>query len=131
MMVLGRGLPFPLWAIQEQIAAALDVIVQHVQLSDGTRRITHITAVHGARDGRVVLQDVFTFKSGGVDKRGKVEGSFVLGIAEPPWMQRVRRAAPALVSGLFDREKTMRSPGPRSKSTRLSEEDIHTDISRR
>lgn len=59
MMVLSRGLPYPLWAIQQQIASGLDFIVQQARLADGTRRVTHITAVQGTADNAVLLQDIF------------------------------------------------------------------------
>ncbi len=104
MMVLSRGLPFPLWAIQKQIASAIDLVVQHAQLPDGSRKVTHITAVQEAREGLVVLEDVFTYAN----------GHFAAGIVEPRFMTRVRRAAAPLVAGLFEKDKhdrTMRSAG--------------------
>jgi pilus assembly protein CpaF len=111
MMVLGRGLPFPLWAIQNQIASAIDIVVQHAQLSDGTRRITHITSVEAARDGEVVLKDVFTFEQRGTTKQGIVDGHFVRGADDPVCMPQLRRVAPELVTSKMDR--TLRSTGSR------------------
>jgi len=143
MMVLGRGLPFPLWAIHEQIASAIDVIVQHAQLADGSRKVTHVTAVQGARDGRVELQNVFTFESQGVDKRGRIEGAFHVGSVEPTFMPKIRRVAAPLVAGLFERHgRTMRSAGSRSKhesfattqqmsAPKIRDEEVKTEVSRR
>jgi pilus assembly protein CpaF len=104
MMILARGLSFPLWAIQQQIASAIDVIVQHAQMPDGTRRVMNITAVQEARDDTIVLEDVFAF-----DSR---TGHFTTGTVEPVWLGRVRRAAPDLVRGLFE-ERPMRSTSAR------------------
>ena len=59
MMVLARGLPYPLWAIQQQIASGVDFIIQMARLPDGTRRTTHITAVQGTKDDAVLLQDIY------------------------------------------------------------------------
>ncbi len=115
-------LPFPLWAIQNQIASALDVVVQHAQLSDGTRRITHITSVEGTHQGAVVLKDVFTFEQRGITKQGVIDGQFVRGNDEPICMPQLHRVTPELVSGLFDQrsasepgkvDRTMRSTGSR------------------
>ena len=59
MMVLARGLPYPLWAIQNQIGAGIDFIVQQAQLPDGTRKVTNITAVQGTANDSVTLEDIF------------------------------------------------------------------------
>lgn len=120
LMVLARGLPFPLWAIQQQIASAIDLIVQHTQLADGRRRVTHVTAIQGVHDGNVVLEDIFRFEQGGLDAKGKIEGRFTVGSIEPTWMPKLRRAAPTLVDGLFDdtAERTIPPPPPsRSEHT--------------
>lgn len=61
LMVLSRGLPYPLWAIQTQICNAIDIIVQHAMMPDGARRVTEITAVQGTSEDSVVLQDIFKF----------------------------------------------------------------------
>ena len=114
MMVLGRGLPFPLWAIQAQIAAAIHVIVQHAQLADGTRRVTNITAVQGVREGQVILEDIFTFDVRGIAPNGMIDGAFTQRSTEPVWLPKLRTVMPDLVASLFDRrERTMRTTGSR------------------
>ncbi|MGY1987742.1 CpaF family protein, partial [Blastococcus sp. SYSU DS0669] len=58
----------PLRAIREQIASAVDVVVQLTRLRDGTRRVTHVTEVQGMEGETVTLQDAFLFDySAGVD----------------------------------------------------------------
>ena len=62
------GMDLPLRAIREQIASAVDVIVQLTRLRDGTRRVTHVTEVQGMEGETVTLQDAFLFDySAGVD----------------------------------------------------------------
>ncbi|HZO13292.1 MAG TPA: CpaF family protein [Polyangiaceae bacterium] len=61
MMVLTRGLPFPMWAIQRQIASAVHLIVQCALLRDGTRRVTHISEVAGIQNDQVQLNDIYQF----------------------------------------------------------------------
>jgi pilus assembly protein CpaF len=61
LMVLMRGLKIPLQAIQRQLAGAIDLIVQHALLPDGTRRITHITEVAGMGKEQVKLRDIYRF----------------------------------------------------------------------
>ncbi|MFI5936849.1 CpaF family protein [Actinoplanes sp. NPDC051494] len=60
-MVLMGGLDLPLRAIRDQIAAAVDVILQVSRLKDGSRRITHISEVVGMESDVVSLQDLFLF----------------------------------------------------------------------
>ncbi len=67
-LVLMAGMDLPLRAIREQIASAVDVVVQLTRLRDGTRRVTHVTEVQGMEGETVTLQDAFLFDySAGVD----------------------------------------------------------------
>jgi pilus assembly protein CpaF len=69
------GMDLPLRAIREQIASAVDVVVQLTRLRDGTRRVTHVTEVQGMEGETVTLQDAFLFDySAGVDASGKFLG---------------------------------------------------------
>jgi pilus assembly protein CpaF len=52
------GMDLPLRAIREQIASAVDVVVQLTRLRDGTRRVTHVTEVQGMEGETVTLPDV-------------------------------------------------------------------------
>jgi pilus assembly protein CpaF len=75
-MVLTGGVDLPVRAIREQIASAVNVIVQQTRFSCGTRKITAITEVVGMdyEEGTVLLQDIFTFRQDGYDAQGKVKG---------------------------------------------------------
>ena len=74
-MVLMAGLDLPVRAIREQLASAIDVIVQLTRLRDGTRRVTHVTEVQGMEGDVIVLQDVFLFDFGmGVADDGRFLG---------------------------------------------------------
>ena len=71
-MTLMAGFDLPVRAIREQMASALDLIVQLTRLRDGTRRITHITEVQGMEGDVITLQDIFLFDFGmGVDEHGR------------------------------------------------------------
>ena len=74
-MVLMAGLDLPQRAIREQMASAINLIVQQARLKDGTRRITHITEVDGMEGDIVTLQDVYLFDfRAGVDEHGAYRG---------------------------------------------------------
>ncbi|MBA2299440.1 MAG: CpaF family protein, partial [Chloroflexi bacterium] len=61
-MVLMAGVDLPLRAIREQVASAVDLIVQQSRLKDGTRKIVNITEVQGMEGDVIVMQDVFVFE---------------------------------------------------------------------
>ncbi len=74
-LVLMAGFDLPVRAIREQMASAIDVIVQLTRLRDGTRRVTHITEVQGMEGDVITLQDIFLFDFGaGVDEHGRYRG---------------------------------------------------------
>ncbi len=74
-LVLMAGMDLPLRAIREQVASAIDLIVQIQRLRDGSRRITHVTEVVGMEGDTVVLQDAFLFDhQAGFDENGHHNG---------------------------------------------------------
>jgi pilus assembly protein CpaF len=73
-MVLMSGMELPSKAIREQIASAVDIIVQESRLSDGSRKIVAISEVVGMEGQQIVMQDIFEFRQTGVDENGKVQG---------------------------------------------------------
>ena len=75
-MVLMAGMDLPVRAIREQIASAVDLIVQQSRLRDGSRKITHLTEVQGMEGDVITLQDIFVFDQTGCDEQGKVIGRF-------------------------------------------------------
>ncbi|MBN1172016.1 MAG: CpaF family protein [Micromonosporaceae bacterium] len=75
-MVLMAGMDLPIRAIREQVASAVDLIIQVARLKDGSRRITHITEISGMEGDVVTMQDLFTFDySAGLDERGRFRGT--------------------------------------------------------
>jgi pilus assembly protein CpaF len=76
-LVMMAGLGLPAKAIRENIASAVGVIIQQSRLSDGTRKITHITEVTGMQGEVVSTQDIFVYKQEGLDKKRKILGRFV------------------------------------------------------
>lgn len=73
-MCMMSGMEMPLKVIRQQIAAAIDVIVQINREKDGTRKIIAITEVAGMEGDTVVLTDIFKFERTGVSPEGKVLG---------------------------------------------------------
>ena len=76
-MVLMSGMDLPIRAIREQIANAVNLIIQQTRFADGTRKVTAISEVSGMEMDIITMQDIFTFKQEGFDADGKVEGRFI------------------------------------------------------
>ena len=76
-LVMMSGLGIPAKAIRENIASAVGLIIQQSRLSDGSRKITHITEVVGMQGDVVSLQDIFLYKQEGLDKKRKIVGRFI------------------------------------------------------
>jgi pilus assembly protein CpaF len=73
-MCLMSGMDLPVRAIREQIASAVNLIVQLGRLKDGSRKTLYITEVQGMEGDVVVLSDIFVFEQQGLDERGKIIG---------------------------------------------------------
>jgi len=89
-MVLMSGMNLPIKAIRDQVASAIDIIVQQSRLMDGSRKITHITEVQGMEGDVIILQDIFKYEQKGVDNKGKVKGEFVSTGIMPKFVQKLK-----------------------------------------
>ncbi|NUP73995.1 MAG: CpaF family protein [Sinomonas sp.] len=88
-LVLMAGMDLPLRAIREQVASAVNLIVQLTRLRDGTRRVTHVTEVQGMEGDVVTLQDAFVFDYGaGLDANGRFLGKPVPTGVRPRFTER-------------------------------------------
>jgi pilus assembly protein CpaF len=102
-LVLMAGMDLPLRAIREQVASAVDVIVQLTRLRDGTRRVTHITEVQGMEGDIVTLQDAFVFDySAGVDADGRFLGKPVSTGVRPRFVDRFNDLGITVPQSVFD-----------------------------
>lgn len=88
-MVLMAGLDLPVKAIREQIASAVDLVLQQSRLQDGSRRITHLTEVQGMEGEVITLQDIFIFEQKGKDEQQKIIGKFRPTGIRPKFMDKL------------------------------------------
>ncbi len=75
-MCLQTGVDLPVRVIREMISSAVNMIVQLSRFSDGSRKVTYITEMHGQEDGIIQSTDLFRYVQTGVDANGKVQGVF-------------------------------------------------------
>jgi pilus assembly protein CpaF len=100
-MILFSGTDFPDRAMREQIASALDLIIQVSRLSDGTRRVVSITEVTGMEGDVVQLQEIYRFRRVGIMNDGQVAGHFEASGVRPRFADRIRLAGIELPARLF------------------------------
>jgi len=101
-MVLMAGLELPEKAIREQIASALDVVVQISRLSDGRRKVTNLSEIVGMEGNIVTMQDIFVFERMGVAEDGTVLGRFKPTGIRPKFAERLFISGVHLPPGIFD-----------------------------
>ncbi|HQL40628.1 MAG TPA: CpaF family protein, partial [Anaerolineaceae bacterium] len=73
-MCMMSGMELPVKVLREQIASAIDLIIQQSRLKDGSRKVTSITEVAGMEGDTVVMTEVFRFEQTGITQDGKVLG---------------------------------------------------------
>ena len=89
-------------AVRAQIAAAVHIIIQASRMSDGTRRITHITELTGAFSDVISMQDIFLFEKKGIGPNGKVRGRFYATGIVPKCTDKLTAAGIPVQVGLAD-----------------------------
>ncbi len=108
-LVLMAGFDLPVRAIREQMASAIDVIVQLSRLRDGSRRVTHITEVQGMEGDVITLQDIFLFDFGaGVDEHGKYRGQLKATGVRPKFAEKLADQGIRLGAEVFSPEAAER-----------------------
>jgi pilus assembly protein CpaF len=90
-MIAMGGLNLPSKAVREQIAAAVNVIVQVQRLRDGSRKVTHISEITGMEGDVVTMQDLFYFDYQGEDKNGKIIGTQKSSGLRPKFYDKARQ----------------------------------------
>ena len=106
-MCLMSGMELPVRAIREQVAAAVDLIVQQERMRDGTRKVVNITEVQGMEGDVIVMQDIFAFEQTGVEG-GKVIGRLKPTGIRPKFMDRIEAANIHLPPNIFGIGQTFR-----------------------
>ncbi len=101
-MVLMAGMDLPVRAIREQIAKAINLIVQQERLQDGTRKITAISEVQGMEGDTIILDDIFRFEQTGYEG-GKVIGQYKAMGVRPKCYEQFEQMGVKLPLSVFGR----------------------------
>ncbi len=100
-MITMGGVDLPLKAIRQQLASAVDLVIQASRLQGGPRKITYITEVLNMEQDTIIMQDIFRFMQDGIDSDGKAYGHFEATGVRPSFMPRLESAGVRLPQNLF------------------------------
>jgi len=106
-MVAMANLSIPERAIRQQIASAINLIIQVTRQSDGTRRVTGITELTGMEGEVITMQDVFLFEKTGLRPDGKVCGRFRATGIRPKCSERLAQSGFRLPAEMFEHTKVV------------------------
>ena len=123
-LCLMAGMDLPIKAIREQVAGAVNLIIQIGRLSDGSRKIKSVTEVVGLQADTVTLQEIFRFKEEGFDKNRKIIGQFQAMGMIPTFIEKFEQRGLKIPRSLFTssgssagggEKKSLLSKGPMKK----------------
>jgi pilus assembly protein CpaF len=107
-MIMMAGMDLPIKAMRQQIASAVDLIVQANRLQGGPRKITAITEVMNMEQDVIIMQEVFRYKQLGIDQNGRAFGHFEATGVRPSFVSRLEAAGIKLPSNLFQERVLLR-----------------------
>ncbi len=109
-MVAMTGITFPLSALRNQIASAIDVIIHMERQEDGCRRIISVQEISGLEADTIVMSEIFNFSRSGVDEKGNVIGKFSATGIVPEFYDRIRKRGIELPISEFSKNRTESRP---------------------
>jgi len=96
------GAEMPISVIRQNIASALDMIVQVSRFRDKSRKISRISEVIGYRDGEIKIEDIYVFDDQGSDARGKVKGQLRPTGYRPAFLETLKSQGVPIDESLFE-----------------------------
>jgi pilus assembly protein CpaF len=106
-MVAMANLNIPDRAVRQQIASAVNLMVQVTRQSDGTRKVTAISEITGMEGEVITMQDIFLFEKSGIAAGGKVTGRFRATGIRPKCSDRLAASGIHLPMDMFDHMKVV------------------------
>ena len=109
-MVAMASLGIPEKAIRQQVASAINLIIQVTRLTDGTRRVTSISELTGMEQDVITMQEIFTFQQSGINPAGQVVGRFRATGIRPRCADRLATAGVPLPMDMFSHTHPVNDP---------------------
>jgi pilus assembly protein CpaF len=119
-MVAMADLNIPDKAVRQQVASALNVVVQISRMADGTRKVTSISEITGMEQDVITMQEIFSFTKAGLNKAGKTMGVFKATGIRPKCSDQLGTAGYPLPMDMFEHEYRVGMPqeGPGDRARR-------------
>ena len=100
-MIMMAGFELPIKAMRQQIASAVDLVIQANRLQGGPRKITSITEVMNMEQDVIIMQEIFRYRQLGVDQNGRAYGQFEATGVRPTFVNRLESKGVKLPSNMF------------------------------
>src|SRR5437660_10833594 len=107
-MIMMGGFEMPIKAMRQQMASAIDIIIQANRLQGGPRKITSISEVLNMEQDVIIMQDIFRFKQLGIDQNSRAFGQFEATGVRPTFVPRLESKGIKLPSNLFQERVLLR-----------------------
>jgi pilus assembly protein CpaF len=107
-MIMMGGFELPVKAMRQQVASAIDIIIQANRLQGGPRKVTSISEVMGMEQDIIIMQDVFRFRQSGIDQNGRAFGQFESTGVRPTFVPKLEAAGIRLPANMFSERVLMR-----------------------
>jgi pilus assembly protein CpaF len=101
-MISMANMNLPEKSMRQQIASAIQIVVQQARLSDGSRKVTSISEITGMEGDVITMQEIFTFEKIGVREDGRVIGRFRATGVRPKCCERLRASGFHLPADMFE-----------------------------
>ncbi|MCR9236468.1 MAG: CpaF family protein [Alphaproteobacteria bacterium] len=101
-MIGMAGMPMTIKSVRQQIASAIDLVVQVERLHDGTRKLTSIAEVTGMENDVIQMQEIMAFKKQGLDDKGKIKGIYYATGIRPRFLEQIAEIGLSVPEDLFD-----------------------------
>ena len=100
-MVMMASQHIPDKVIRQMLASAVHLVIHIARLTDGSRRVIHVSEVAGVENDQVLMTDIFTFERAGISARGKVVGKFIATGNKPLCLERLKAYGIHLSQSIF------------------------------
>ena len=101
-MISMGAMNLPERAMRQQIASAIQIVVQQTRMSDGTRKVTSISEITGMEGDVITMQEIFCFEKLGLAQDGKVIGRFRATGVRPKACERLKASGVHLPADMFE-----------------------------
>ncbi len=105
VMIMMAGYDIPMRALRQQVASALQIVVQARRLTGGRRKVVSVSEISGTEGEQIQMHDLFTFEQSGVDTEGHAVGKFVCSGIRPCCAERIEHRGIRLPGDLFQRRQ--------------------------